>query len=327
LVNIYRDGTVLVSTGATEMGQGVNTRLRQLVADELGIEYDWVFVGATSTDKNNNTSPTAASCSTDLNGAAAIDACGRLKQRLAEFAATFLHPSPDTPTPSAETMHFEHGDVFNTQDSRRRIAWRELVERAYLDRVNLGERGFFATPGVNFNRETGQGAPFLYYTNGAAVAEVRIDRLTGELTVERTDLLIDAGVPINPGIDRGQIIGGFVQGMGWVTTEELKYDEQGRLLAHSPTTYKIPNVSDLPRIFQVELLSNPDNQVSLKRSKAVGEPPLLLGISVWAAVKNALSYIAGRAAPELNLPATGEEILLRMAQYETTASKQAAEIS
>jgi xanthine dehydrogenase large subunit len=218
---------------------------------------------------------------------------------------------------SPDDVRFADGAVFDNRDPRRCIAWRDLVRKTYLERINLGERGFYATPGIDFNREAGRGHPFLYFTNGAAVAEVRIDRLTGELSVERVDLLIDAGVPINPGIDRGQIVGGFVQGMGWVTTEELKYDAEGRLLSHSPTTYKIPGVRDLPRVFNVDFLPNTENVVSLKRSKAVGEPPLLLGISVWAAVKNALSYVSGSAPPELNLPATGEEILLRLAGCRT----------
>ena len=349
LVNVYRDGTVLVASGATEMGQGVNTRLRQLVADELGIDYDSVFVGTTSTDKNHNTSATAASASTDLNGAAAIDACERIKCRLAEFAATLLSALPENrrgpsrfsesaekkgtvplsaggsqTATSLDDVQFAENAVFDHRDPRRRIAWPELVEKAYLERVNMGERGFYATPGIDFNRETGRGHPFLYFTNGAAVAEVCIDRLTGELTVERVDLLIDAGVPINPGIDRGQIVGGFVQGMGWVTTEELKYDAGGRLLSHSPTTYKIPGVRDLPRVFNADFFPNSENVVSLKRSKAVGEPPLLLGISVWAAVKNALTYVCGPAPPELNLPATGEEILLRLASYQTLMNAQPA---
>ncbi|MGD9722014.1 MAG: xanthine dehydrogenase molybdopterin binding subunit [Pirellulales bacterium] len=312
LVNIYLDGTVLVATGATEMGQGVNTRIRQLVAEALGIDYDWVFVSATNTDKNNNTSPTAASAGTDLNGAAALDACERLKLRLAEVASQSL--SADSLRRAAPAdVEFADGYATLRSEPSRRIAWRDLVKQAYEFRVSLGERGFYATPGVDFDRETGRGQPFLYYTNGAAVSQVRIDRLTGELAVERVDLLMDAGVPINPGIDRGQIVGGFVQGMGWATTEELKYDDAGRLLSHSPTTYKIPNISDLPAVFNVELLPNPDNHVSLRRSKAVGEPPLLLGVSVWAAVKNALSYAAGTQSPHLNLPATPEEILLRLA--------------
>jgi len=312
LVNIYLDGTVLVSTGGTEMGQGLNTRVRQLVADELGIDYDLVFVASTNTDKNNNTSPTAASSGTDLNGAAALDACSRLKQRLAEFAAKrFADVAAGVPI-SADDVLFADGRAYDRRNPARHIAWRELIPAAYFERVNLGERGFYATPGVDFNRETGKGHPFFYYTNGAAAAEVCIDRLTGELVVARVDLLMDLGKSINPGIDRGQVVGGFVQGMGWVTTEELKYDDAGRLLSHSPTTYKIPNISDLPRTFNVSFFPNPDNDVSLKQSKAVGEPPLLLGLSVWAAVKNALGYVSGPTPPGLRLPATGEEILRQL---------------
>lgn len=318
LVNIYLDGTVLVSTGGTEMGQGVNTRVRQLVADDLGIDYDTVFVAPTNTDKNNNTSPTAASSGTDLNGAAALDATGRLKQRLAEFAATLFADTAGGVPPSTDDVLFADGFAFDRRNPLRRIAWKDLIPKAYFERVNLGERGFYATPGIDFNRESGQGQPFFYFTNGAAVAEVAVDRLTGELRVERVDLLMDIGVPINPGIDRGQIVGGFIQGLGWVTTEELKYDAAGVLLSHSPTTYKIPNISDVPPVFHVALFPNPDNDVSLKHSKAVGEPPLLLGLSVWNAVKNALRYAAGRAVPKLNLPATGEEILLRLTALAAT---------
>ncbi|MDX1944010.1 MAG: xanthine dehydrogenase molybdopterin binding subunit [Pirellulaceae bacterium] len=315
LVNIYTDGTVLVATGGTEMGQGVNTRVAQLVADELGIDYAQVLVGPTSTDKTNNTSPTAASCGTDLNGAAALDACARLKQRLADFAAPLLADAAAGLPPSPTDLQFAAGRVFDRRRPEHGLAWSDLVKRAYLERVNLGERGFYATPGVDFNREAGQGQPFLYYTNGAAVAEVRIDRLTGELSVPRVDLLMDIGVPINPGIDRGQIIGGFVQGMGWATTEELRYSATGELLSHSPTTYKIPNVSDLPPILNLALFPNANSDVSLRRSKAVGEPPLILGISVWAAVKNALGHVSGRELPRLALPATGEAILLKLASY------------
>ncbi|HEV2292737.1 MAG TPA: xanthine dehydrogenase molybdopterin binding subunit [Tepidisphaeraceae bacterium] len=309
LVNIYTDGTVMVSTGATEMGQGVHTRVRQIVADELGIAYDAVIVGATSTDKNHNTSPTAASSGTDLNGAAARDACCKLRARLAEFAARELADAAAGLDFSREHVQFQDGMVFDTRDPSRRMRFAELICRAYIQRVNLGERGFYATPGVDFNRETGKGHPFLYFTNGAACSEILIDRFTGEMTVTRVDLLMDAGQCINPGIDRGQVVGGFVQGMGWVTTEELKYDDAGVLLSHSPTTYKIPAISDVPRVFNVEFLDNPDNAVSLYRSKALGEPPLLLGISVWTAAKDALSYAGSRQIPRLQLPATVEQIL------------------
>jgi xanthine dehydrogenase large subunit len=313
LVNIYTDGTVLVSTGGTEMGQGVNTRVRQIVADELGVCYDAVIVTATSTDKNNNTSPTAASSGTDLNGAAAADACGRLRDRLAQFAADFVFNDGNSGiAASPENIAFADGMVWDTRRPDHRMRFAQLVCRAYIERVNLGERGFYATPGVDFNRETGKGHPFLYYTNGAAVSEVLIDRLTGEMKVTRVDLLMDLGNPINPGIDRGQVTGGFIQGMGWVTTEELYYSPRGELMSHSPTTYKIPNVGDLPTVFNIALLDNPNNTVSIKRSKAMGEPPLLLGISVWTAVKNALSYASEGEIPKLALPATGERILMAL---------------
>ena len=320
LVNIYQDGTVIVSTGATEMGQGVNTRIRQLVADELGISYDAVIVQATNTDKNNNTSPTAASSGTDLNGAAAVDACSKLRLRLRDLAARMLGETASGIHPEPDHVRFEGGYVFDDRAPSRRITFKALVCQAYIERVNLGERGFYATPGVDFNRETGKGTPFLYYTNGACCSEVLIDRLTGEMRIPRVDLLMDIGESINPGIDRGQIVGGFVQGMGWVTSEELKYSPTGELWSRSPTTYKIPNISDLPPVFNVATLPNPDNVVSLRRSKAVGEPPLLLGISVWAAVKNALSYSrANGDVVNLALPATPEQILVVLTRHATAA--------
>lgn len=310
LVNIYLDGSVMVSTGATEMGQGVHTRIRQIVADELGIGFDKVIVSPTSTDKNNNTSPTAASSGTDLNGAAAADACKRLRARMAEClsgttftdAAAGLAPSPDS-------IRFGDGSVWDERVPENKISFAKAVITCYEHRVSLGERGFYATPGVDFNRETGKGNPFLYFTNGIACSEVLIDRFTGELRVPRVDLIMDVGVPLNPGIDRGQVIGGFVQGMGWVTVEELCYGPKGQLLSYSPTTYKIPNITDIPAEFHVRFLDNPHSAVSLYRSKAVGEPPLLLGISVWLAVKDALSYVEPERVCNLRLPATGEQIL------------------
>ncbi|HUO10991.1 MAG TPA: xanthine dehydrogenase molybdopterin binding subunit [Phycisphaerae bacterium] len=318
LVNVYLDGTVIVSTGATEMGQGVHTRIRQLVADDLGIPFHTVLVATTATDKNNNTSPSAASATTDLNGMAALDATTRLRARLAAVAAPVVAP-PNMP-PSPDTVLFQDGEVFDTRGSGPRSTFRDVVCRAHTQRVNLGERGFYATPNIHFDRDTFKGAPFLYFTNGAACAEVLIDRLTGDMKGLRVDLLMDAGVPINPGIDRGQIIGGFIQGMGWCTTEELKYSDTGALLSHSPTTYKIPNISDVPPIFNVNFFHNDQNHISIKRSKALGEPPLLLGLSVWAAVKDALSYAAGKneIAP-LSLPATNEQILMRLTKLKTPA--------
>ena len=309
LVNLYTDGTVQVSTGGTEMGQGLNTKIRQLVADEFGLDPAHVRLMPTSTEKNNNTSPTAASASTDLNGAAAVRACQQIKRRLKKFAAERLSDKAEGLTPSPRHVVFADNAVYDSRRPELRIAFGPLCDEARRERVDLGARGFFATPGVDFNRDTGRGTPFFYYTQGAAAVEVAIDRFTGELTVPRADLLIDIGRSINPGVDRGQIIGGFIQGMGWVTAEALTYNAKGALLSHSPTTYKIPAVTDVPLDFRLALFDNNDNVQNIRRSKAVGEPPLMLGIAAWAAVKNALSYVSAEAATSLNLPATGEEIL------------------
>jgi xanthine dehydrogenase large subunit len=290
LVNVYLDGSVQVSTGATEMGQGVNTKIRQLVADELRVPLERVFVMTTSTEKNNNSSATAASSGADLNGSAAVDACKRIRARL--------------------------DDV---ESRNPNLTWEQLVKAAYHERVPLGERGFYATPRIDWNWTSGGGMPFLYFTTGTACSEVLIDRFTGDLKVLRSDVLMDIGRPLNPGVDRGQLVGGFIQGMGWVTTEELRYNEKGVLLAHSPTTYKIPNINDVPEIFNVDWIEH-DNAVNLKGSKAVGEPPLLMAISVWCAVKNALSYVSNGDVPRLKLPATNEEILARLTQYTRKAA-------
>jgi xanthine dehydrogenase large subunit len=305
LINVFLDGTVQVSTGGTEMGQGLNTKLRQIVADQFGIGAEAVRVMDTSTEKNHNTSPTAASASTDLNGAAVVRACEPIRNRIAAVAAGMLADSGIEPAP--ESMAFADGLVFDGRSPERRLPFAKVVVEAYERRVDLGGRGFYATPGVDMNRETGRGTPFLYYTCGAAVAEVIIDRFTGELRVERVDLLMDLGRMLNPAIDRGQVIGGFVQGMGWVTTEALLYGPDGALWSDSATTYKIPNVTDVPAALHVDFLDGPDNRLNVCGGKAVGEPPLLLAVSVWAAVKQAL-------ATQLDLPATNEEILRRLTE-------------
>jgi xanthine dehydrogenase molybdopterin binding subunit/xanthine dehydrogenase small subunit len=309
LVNIYRDGTIQVSTGGTEMGQGLNTKIRQVVADCFALPLDAVRVMPTSTEKNNNTSPTAASASTDLNGTAALRACETLRDRLAQTAALHFASPTDGIAASAEHIRFEPAGVVDLRRPHQRLEFPELVRLAYEDRVDLGARGFYKTPGVDWNRETGLGNPFLYFTNGAAVSEVEIDRLTGELTVRRVDILMDLGQSLNPAIDRGQVIGGFVQGMGWATTEELLYSEKGELLSHSPNNYKVPNIECMPRELHVDFLENLENRMNLLGSKAVGEPPFVLGLSVWNAAKQAIASLSpGRAVP-LNLPATSEELL------------------
>lgn len=327
LVNVYLDGTVQVSTGGTEMGQGLNTKIRQLVADEFRIPAESVIVMPTSTEKNNNTSATAASSGTDINGSAAVMAAQAIRERLIEFAARHLALKTLGLIPSTAHIQFEANRIYDSRNPDNALTFAELVKLAYFDRVNLGERGFYTTPGVDFNWETGQGTPFLYFTTGCAVSEVLIDRFTGELKVLRTDILMDIGKPINPGIDRGQITGAFIQGMGWVTTEELKFSATGELLSHSPTTYKIPNIQDVPDIFNVDWVDNDGNHMNVRRSKAVGEPPLVLGISVWAAVKHALSCVSGGQIPTLNLPATNEEILMRLTALAETLNPAASTVT
>ena len=312
LVNVYTDGTVQVSTGGTEMGQGLYTKIQQLVADEFGLLTTSVRMMATSTEKSNNTSPTAASAGTDLNGAAALNACGQILQRMRAYGAQLFASEQRGLVAAPEHVVIDGGWVYDDRDAiaTNRIPFGEFCAMARRERVDLGARGFFATPGVDYNRETGRGNPFFYYTTGAAIAEVTIDRFTGDLTFDRGDLLMDIGRSINPGIDRGQVIGGFIQGVGWVTDEELRYDDHGRLLSIGPTTYKIPNVTDLPRELNVAFIDNPKHQKNVRQSKAVGEPPLMLGIAVWLAAKHALSFVG--EAQGLCIPATGEELLMRL---------------
>jgi xanthine dehydrogenase large subunit len=319
LVNIYLDGTVQVSTGGAEMGQGLFTKIRQVVAGAFSLPVDWVEVMPTSTEKNNNTSPTAASASTDLNGTAALRACETLKARLAVVAAGHFASVEKGIEASPEHIVFDQGCVRDLRRPGHDLGFATLVARAYDQRIDLGARGFYATPGIEFNRATGRGNPFYYFTSGAAVSEVRIDRFTGELEVTRVDLLIDGGRPINPAIDRGQVVGGFIQGMGWVTTEELRCSERGELLTHSPNNYKIPTALCVPADFRVALLEGSAEPANLLGSKGLGEPPFVLGLSVWAAVKQALASSHGpatdgpRRSPRLSLPATSEEILRHLA--------------
>jgi xanthine dehydrogenase large subunit len=326
LVNVYKDGTVQVSTGGTEMGQGLNTKIRQLVADEFAISYQDVKLMVTSTEKNNNTPPTAASASTDLNGMAAVNACQKIRDNLCRFASKYFASEGTGLKPSTSNICFEDSAVYDQRNPANKLSFKELVELAFMNRVSMGERGFYQTPEINFNRETEKGEPFFYYTTGAAVSEILIDRFTGQLTLERSDLLVDIGESINPGIDRGQIIGGFIQGVGWVTNEELRYSDKGELLSFSPTTYKIPNIQDLPEIFNVDTISNPHHQINIRRSKAVGEPPLMLCLSVWMAVKHALSCVRSGVCPQLNLPATAEEILRRLTDLKHQTKEHAEEL-
>jgi len=315
LVNVYLDGSVQVSTGAIEMGQGVNTNIKMLVADEFSIDPDNVIVMPTTTEKCNNTSATAASAATDLNGSAAVDACQKIKKNLAECAAAYFASKEIGIGAFPDRIVFDNGFVYDSRRPSNKVSFENLVGMAYRDRRSTGERGYYATKGVDFDWDKGQGTPFLYYTMGAAVSEVLIDRFTGQLKLQRVDILMDVGKSINPGINMGQVVGAFVQGMGWATMEELRYDAKGHLLAHSPTTYKIPNIMDIPDDFFVNFIDN-DCVLNVRGSKAVGEPPFVLGLSVWAAVKSALLSVSGDEIPRLALPATGEEILSRITFYD-----------
>lgn len=301
LVHVYTDGTVALNHGGTEMGQGLYQKVAQVVAQAFGIGLDRIRITATTTGKVPNTSATAASSGSDLNGMAALDACETIKQRLVAFAAERWQEAP-------EAIAFLPGRV---RIGAHEIAFVELVKAAYMARVQLSATGFYATPKIHWDRKAGRGHPFYYFAYGAAASEVAIDTLTGEYKVERVDILHDCGNSLNPAIDKGQIEGGFVQGMGWLTTEELVWDEKGRLRTHAPSTYKIPVASDRPRIFNVALLENaPNREHTIHRSKAVGEPPLMLAISVLQALSDAVASVGDhRFCPKLDAPATPERVL------------------
>lgn len=314
-VNIHLDGTIQASTGATEMGQGVNTKIQQIIAHAFDIPASDVKIMPTSTEKNHNTSPTAASSGSDINGAAAFKACEALKNRLAQMYAHMLSGNKEEvvidDNKTAKGFIFKDGHVCE-EKSGTKIKFAELINAAYFNRVQLGEYAFYITPNLGFDKEIGRGQAFNYFTNGAAVSEVLIDQLTGELKVARVDILMDLGRMINPAIDRGQVTGAFVQGQGWVTTEKLVSNAEGKLVSHSPTTYKIPNIQDTPRIFNVDFIENPHNHQNVHGHKAVGEPPFLLPISIWTAVKHALASKATKRIPKIKLPATAEEILMEL---------------
>jgi xanthine dehydrogenase molybdopterin binding subunit/xanthine dehydrogenase small subunit len=310
LVNIYTDGTVLVNHGGTEMGQGLHTKILRIASDELGISPEKIRVNATNTSRVPNTSPTAASSGSDLNGMAVKNAVDTLKERLTNLALAELvtrHPGFDF---HKDKIVFKDNYIFDKDHPSILIPFDELCALARLNQISLSATGFYKTPGIYFDRETGQGNPFYYYAYGMAVSEVMIDTLTGAHRLLRTDILHDAGDSIHEGIDIGQVEGGFIQGVGWCTTEEIKWDNHGNLLTHSPDTYKIPTINDIPKDFRVELLKDVPNAGTIRRSKAVGEPPFMLGLSVWLAIKDAISATADhKKEPDFSLPATGEVIL------------------
>jgi len=321
LVHIYTDGSVLVNHGGTEMGQGLNTKVAQVVAHELGIDFARVRVTATDTSKVANTSATAASTGSDLNGKAAQDAARQLRERLATFAAQRFGAAGI----DAGEVVFENDRV---HVGERAIAFEEIVAQAYLARVQLWSDGFYATPKLYWDQQKLQGRPFFYYAYGAAVSEVVIDTLTGEMRVLRADVLHDVGASLNPALDIGQVEGAFIQGMGWLTTEELWWNGEGSLMTHAPSTYKIPTVNDCPPDLRVRLFDNRNAEESIHRSKAVGEPPLLLPFSVFFAIRDAVASVADyRINPPLNAPATGEAILKAIAAVRAARGELAPRVA
>ncbi len=311
LVHIYTDGSIHLNHGGTEMGQGLNTKVAQIVAAVFGVSLDEVRITATSTGKVPNTSATAASSGADLNGMAAKLAAETIRQRLVDYAVE-EHGVP------AEQVVFREGNVLI---GNREVPFGELVKEAYAARIQLSSTGYYRTPKIHWDRASGRGHPFYYFAYGAAVAEVEIDTLTGEYTVERVDILHETGNSLNPAIDIGQIEGGFAQGMGWLTTEELVWDEKGRLRTHAPSTYKIPLASDMPRIFNVKLADwARAHEPTVFRSKAVGEPPFMLAMSVFHALSDAVASVADhRICPRLDAPATPERILMAVERLRAEA--------
>jgi xanthine dehydrogenase large subunit len=328
LVHIFEDGSVQVNHGGTEMGQGLHTKIRQIAAQTLGVKLEAVRVTPTRTDKVPNTSATAASSGTDLNGAAVKNACETLRSRLAPIAAQILsmpQPQPDSDAeqslsrgsgaaispPNAEDLMFEDGSVYALGAPDHRVEFRAVIDAAYHARVSLSSTGFYRTPEIYFDKAKGKGAPFRYFSYGAAISEVEVDGLTGEWHLRRVDILHDVGDSLNPLIDLGQIEGGFIQGMGWLTFEELHWDDTGRLRTFAPSTYKIPTLADVPLEFHARLAPRDPEPGVVYGGKAVGEPPLMLAISVREALKDAIASFGGQDAGVIDLlcPATPEAIL------------------
>lgn len=308
LVHVYTDGSVLVNHGGTEMGQGLHTKVAQIVADELGVRYETVRVSASDTAKVPNASATAASSGTDLNGRAAQFAARHVRDNLASFVCGLDGCG-------AGAIRFEDGQVISPVATR---GFEDVVQMAYANRIQLWSDGFYRTPKIHYDKHTLTGRPFYYFSYGAACTEVAIDTLTGESRVLKVDILHDVGHSINPAIDIGQIEGGFVQGMGWLTTEELVWNDKGQLATHAPSTYKIPATGDIPAHFKVDLWPEPNREDNVLGSKAVGEPPFMLAISVYEALKDALAQArsqAGRPGPvQLEAPATAEHVLQALNQ-------------
>ena len=304
LVHVYTDGSVQVNHGGSEMGQGLNTKVAQIVADELGVPFDRVLCTASDTSKIPNASATAASAGTDLNGRAAQFAARHVRDNLAAFVCGLDGCG-------AGAIRFEGGQVLSPSFTR---SFNDVVKLAYANRIQLWSDGFYRTPKIHYDKTTLTGRPFYYFAYGAACTEVAIDTLTGESRVLKVDILHDVGRSINPAIDIGQIEGGFVQGMGWLTTEQLVWNDKGYLTTHAPSTYKIPTAGDVPEHFTVDLWPEPNREDNVFGSKAVGEPPFMLAISVYEALRDAIASVGDGSPVQLTAPATAENVLKALAR-------------
>ena len=303
LVSIYKDGSIHLNHGGTEMGQGLFIKVAQVVANEFGVDVSRVKVSATSTAKVPNTSPTAASSGSDLNGMAAREACLRIKSNLINFAKEYFDVNESA-------IKFEDSTILV---DKKQIPFDEFISLAYLNRVELFSNGFYKTPKIHFDPANQKGRPFFYYSYGACVSEVIVDCLTGEYKLLAVDILHDVGASINPAIDIGQIVGGYIQGMGWLCSEELKWNDSGALLTTGASTYKIPAIGDTPERFEVKIkphISNHEN--TIHKSKAVGEPPLMLAISTWLSIKNAIFNANNENISGLNAPASFEQVFFSL---------------
>jgi len=313
LLHIYTDGSIQINHGGTEMGQGLFTKVAQVVASVFQVDIDTIVATSTRTDKVPNSSPTAASSGTDLNGMAAKNAADTIKQRLVDFAVE--KHGVESSSVRFENNRVSIGDVAE-------LSFAEFVQQAYLGRISLSCTGYYRTPKIHYDREKASGRPFFYFAVGAAVSEVLVDTLTGEYRVTRADLLQDVGQSLNPALDIGQIEGAYIQGMGWLTTEELVWGNDGRLQTNSPASYKIPAIGDTPPVFNVELLpDSPNVEATIFHSKAVGEPPLMLGISVWSALRDAVSSVSDyKLSPRIDTPATPERVLAAVTELRKSAN-------
>ena len=319
LIHIYTDGSIHLNHGGTEMGQGLNTKVAQVVAEVFQVDISRIQITATNTDKVPNTSPTAASSGADLNGMAAKNAAETIKQRLVDFLVREYKVTP-------EDVEFRNGQV-RVRDHF--LSFEEMIQKAYFGQVSLSSTGFYRTPKIYYDRDKAAGRPFYYYAYGVACVEVLVDTLTGEYRMLRGDILHDVGDSLNPAIDIGQVEGAFVQGMGWLTTEELVWNAKGKLMTCGPASYKIPAIADMPIDLRVKLVENRKNpEDTVFHSKAVGEPPFMLGIAAWCALKDAVASLADyKVQPQIDAPATPERVLWgveQMRKLKTTAKAASA---